>query len=329
MSEEENVSYPTIDPSVFDLIVVGTGLPESIIAANVSVAGKTILHVDANSFYGSSFSSLLLDDITSFLHAQKTLPESTLSHGSDVGGSSNVDGEKDYVIFDPKTKSIYSDIEISSLPEEESVKACSRNFIYGANGELSAVPDSRSAIFKDRRSAEHAEGSDESRRMKDEDLESPFVEFLNKQRLPTKMDFYSRSFSLLLSIINGHRLVYKGVRLASGQEILSQHLVINPSVTGPSPPLSRLPLMCVKVLGPATIYDDILIVVQQCESVVQQWIDCLRHEPIANLLQIPSGISHETSSIHMKLFSQFFPHNLFDQKQAFTSKILNRKKYKY
>ncbi|KAI3853697.1 hypothetical protein MKW98_025214 [Papaver atlanticum] len=36
-------------------------------------------------------------------------------------------------------------------------------------------------------------------------------------------------------------------------------------------------------------YDDILIVVQQCESVFQQWIDCLRHEPIANLLQIPSG----------------------------------------
>ncbi|XP_026450508.1 rab escort protein 1-like [Papaver somniferum] len=34
----------------------------------------------------------------------------------------------------------------------------------------------------------------------------------------------------------------KGVRLASGQEVLSQHLVINPSVTGPSPPfLPRAP----------------------------------------------------------------------------------------
>ncbi|RZC70426.1 hypothetical protein C5167_033596 [Papaver somniferum] len=41
---------------------------------------------------------------------------------------------------------------------------------------------------------------------------------------------------------------------------------------------------CVKI-------DDLLIMVQQWESVVQQWIDCLRHEPIANLLQIPSGVS--------------------------------------
>ncbi|RZC90148.1 hypothetical protein C5167_044777 [Papaver somniferum] len=369
MSEEENFSYPSIDPSVFDLIVVGTGLPESIIAAAASVAGKTVLHVDSNSFYGSSFSSLSLDDVTSFLHAQKIVPESTLSHSPVVNGSSNVDGEKDYVIFDLKTKSIYSDIEISSLPEEESVKACSRkfnldlsgprvmfcadsvvnlllksggkhhvefksidcSFIYGANGELSAVPDSRSAIFKDRSlglteknqlmrffklvqahiegSTEHAEGSDESRRIKNEDLESPFIEFLNKQRLPTKIKsmilyaiamadydqekpelcknllktkdgieslalFHSsigrftnalgamiypiygqgelpQAFcrcaavkgaiyvlrmpvtALLLSKENGD---YKGVRLASGQEILSQHLVINPSVTGPSSP---------------------------------------------------------------------------------------------
>ncbi|KAI3867146.1 hypothetical protein MKX03_008198 [Papaver bracteatum] len=370
MLEEESFSYPSIDPSVFDLIVVGTGLPESVIAAAASVAGKTVLHVDSNSFYGSGFSSFSFDDFTSFLHAQKTPPETTLSHGSVVGGTSNVDGDTDYVIIDLKPKSLYSDIEISSLPEEESVKACSRkfnldisgprvmfcadsvvnlllnsggihhvefksidgSFIYGANGELSAVPDSRSAIFKDRSlglteknqlmrffklvqahiegSTEHAEGSDESRRIKDEDLESPFIEFLNKQRLPTKIKsmilyaiamadydqekpelcknllktkdgieslalFHSsigrftnalgamiypiygqgelpQAFcrcaavkgaiyvlrmpvtALLLSKENGD---YKGVRLASGQEILSQHLVINPSVTCPSPPL--------------------------------------------------------------------------------------------
>ncbi|KAI3933891.1 hypothetical protein MKX01_028217 [Papaver californicum] len=370
MSEEENAIYPVIDPSVFDLIVVGTGLPESIIAAAASVAGKTVLHVDSNSFYGSHFSSLSLDDFTSFLHAQKTQPETTLPHSSVVNRSSNVDGDKDYLIIDLKPKSLYSDIEISSLPEEESVKSCSRKFnldlsgprvmfcadsvvnlllnsganhhvefksidgslIYGANGELSSVPDSRSAIFKDRSlglteknqlmrffklvqahiegSTENAEDNDGSRRIKDEDLESPFTEFLNKQRLPPKIKsiilyaiamadydqekpefckyllktkdgieslalFHSsvgrftnalgamiypiygqgelpQAFcrcaavkgalyvlhmpvtALLLSKDNGD---CKGVRLASGQEILSQHLVINPSVTGPSPPL--------------------------------------------------------------------------------------------
>ncbi|KAI3914722.1 hypothetical protein MKW98_001958 [Papaver atlanticum] len=329
MSEEDNAIYPSIDPSVFYLIVVGTGLSESIITAAASVAEKTVLH--------------------------KTQPETTLPHSSVVNGSSDVDGDKDYVIIDLKPKSLYSDIEISSLPEEESVKSCSRkfnldlsgprvmfcadsvvnlllnsggkhhiefkgidgSFIYGANGELFAVPDSRSAIFKDRSLGlteknqlmrffklvqahiegltEHAEDGDESRRIRDEDLESPFIEFLNKQRLPSKIKsmilyaiemadydqekpelcknllktkdgietmiypIYGQGelpqafcrcaavkgalyvlrlpvIALLLSKENGD---CKGVRLASGQEMLSQHLVINPSVTGPSPPFQH------------------------------------------------------------------------------------------
>ncbi|KAI3866384.1 hypothetical protein MKX03_029640 [Papaver bracteatum] len=300
MSEEDNAIYPSIDPSVFDLIVVGTGLPESIIAAAASVAEKTVLHVDSNSFYGSHFSSLSLDDFTSFLHAQKTQPETTLPHSSVVNGSN---GDKDYVIIDLKPKSLYSDIKISSLPEEESVKSCSRkfnldlsgprvmfcadsvvnlllnsggkhhiefksidgSFIYGANGEFSAVPDSRSCNFQrpeswiDREESvdevffklvqahieeltEHAEDSDESRRIRDEDLESPFIEFLNKQRLPSKiksMILYAIAMAdydqekpelrslckvlrlpviaLLLSKENGD---CKGIRLASGQEML-------------------------------------------------------------------------------------------------------------
>ncbi|KAI3911901.1 hypothetical protein MKW92_039637 [Papaver armeniacum] len=41
---------------------------------------KNCLHVDSNSFYGSHFSSLSLDDFTSFLHAQKTQPGTTLPH---------------------------------------------------------------------------------------------------------------------------------------------------------------------------------------------------------------------------------------------------------
>ncbi|MCI52927.1 rab proteins geranylgeranyltransferase component A 1-like, partial [Trifolium medium] len=50
---EELPSYPPIDPVNFDLIIVGTGLSESVIAAAASAVGKTILHLDPNSFYGS------------------------------------------------------------------------------------------------------------------------------------------------------------------------------------------------------------------------------------------------------------------------------------
>ncbi|KAI3914730.1 hypothetical protein MKW98_001966 [Papaver atlanticum] len=417
MSEEENTIYPSIDPSVFDLIVVGTGLPESIIAAAASVAGKTVLHVDSNSFYGSHFSSLSLDDFTSFLCAQKTQSETTLPHSSVFNGNSNVDvdGGKDYVIIDMKSKSLYSDIEISSLPEEErprvmfcadsvvnlllnsggkhhiEFKGIDGSFIYGANGELPAVPDSRSAIFKDwslglteknqlmrffklvqahiEGSTEHAEDGDENRRIRDEDLESPFIEFLNKQRLPSKIKsmilyaiamadydqekpelcknllktkdgieslalFHSsvgrytnalgamiypvygqgelpQAFcrcaavkgalyvlrlpviALLLSKENGD---CKGVRLASGQEILSQHLVVNPSVTGPSPPFlpqaPNLPEECAEscqgiCIIRGSIKSDLsnLLVIFPPRSLCSEQVSSIR------VLQLGSGLS--------------------------------------
>jgi hypothetical protein len=52
MSEDAS-SYPPIELSNFDLIVLGTGLPESMIAAATSANNKTVLHLDPNPFYGS------------------------------------------------------------------------------------------------------------------------------------------------------------------------------------------------------------------------------------------------------------------------------------
>ncbi|GMY35209.1 rab escort protein 1-like isoform X2 [Fagus crenata] len=55
MSEDAS-SYPPIEPSNFDLIVLGTGLLESMIAAATSTNNKTVLHLDPNPFYGSQIS---------------------------------------------------------------------------------------------------------------------------------------------------------------------------------------------------------------------------------------------------------------------------------
>lgn len=40
----------------FDVVIVGTGLSESIAAAAFSRIGKTVLHVDRNGYYGSEVS---------------------------------------------------------------------------------------------------------------------------------------------------------------------------------------------------------------------------------------------------------------------------------
>lgn len=53
-------------PSEFDLIVVGTGLSESIVAAAASRIGKTVLHLDTNEFYGGYWSSFNLDSLRNY-----------------------------------------------------------------------------------------------------------------------------------------------------------------------------------------------------------------------------------------------------------------------
>lgn len=52
-------------PSEFDLIVVGTGFSESVIAAAASRVGKAVLHVDENEFYGGFWSSFNFDNFVS------------------------------------------------------------------------------------------------------------------------------------------------------------------------------------------------------------------------------------------------------------------------
>ncbi|KAK4886577.1 hypothetical protein RN001_002848 [Aquatica leii] len=50
-------------PSEFDLIVVGTGVIESIVAAAASRIGKRVLHIDSNNYYGGLWASFNLDSI--------------------------------------------------------------------------------------------------------------------------------------------------------------------------------------------------------------------------------------------------------------------------
>ncbi|KAK9050531.1 hypothetical protein SSX86_030502 [Deinandra increscens subsp. villosa] len=235
----ETESYPPIDPTNFDLIVVGTGLPESIIAAAASTAGKSVLHLDPNPHYGSHYSSLTLHDLTSFLNSQSPNPRIN-PHQSTTEASDHATAALDLI-----TRPLYSDVEISSY--DDSVSEHSRKFnldlagprvlfcadlavdlllkstanqyvefknidssyVCDGNGNLMNVPDSKSAVFKDK-TLKYSEknqlnsffklvqghleavksvgtGVDEGKVISEEDLERPFVMFLDKMKLPPKI----------------------------------------------------------------------------------------------------------------------------------------------
>ncbi|KAJ0234155.1 Rab escort protein 1 [Hirschfeldia incana] len=364
--------YPPLDPTTYDLIIVGTGVSESILAASASSSGSSVLHLDPNPFYGSHSASLSLPDLTSFLHSNSLPPPP--SH----------EGPSDFLSVDLVNRSLYSSVEIttfeSSILDEhhsrkfnvdlcgprvlfcadESInlmlksgsnnyvefKSVDASFVGDSKGELRSVPDSRGAIFKDKSltlkeknllmkffklvQAHLAVGSDEAGvEIKEEDMESPFVEFLEKMCLPPKiksiilygiamLDYdqdnvetcgdllktrdgiarlalyitsigrFSNALGALIYPIYGQGELpqafcrraavkgciyvlrmpitallldketggYKGVRLATGQEIFSQKLILDPCITVGSesmPSLTDQQKETVRVLVPKAI----------------------------------------------------------------------------
>ncbi|XWS58836.1 hypothetical protein CRYUN_Cryun08bG0068100 [Craigia yunnanensis] len=341
--------YPPIDPTTFDLIVIGTGLPESIVAAAASTASKSVLHLDPNPFYGSHFSSLSLTDFPSFL----------TSHSLSTSPSPQSNGHHNFTVLDFATRPLYSSLDISSFSPhllhqhsrkfnidvagprvffcaDKSIdlmlksgasqylefKSIDATFLGDDKGNLWSVPDSRAAIFKDKslglmeknqlmRFFKLVQGhlaGEQGIKISEEDLQSPFVDFLNKMGLPPKIKSFilyaiamvdydqedvgvcrdllktkdgidqlalynasvgrfpnalgaliypiygqgelSQAFcrraavkgclyvlrmpvtALLVDKDNG---CYKGVRLASGQDLFSKKLILDPSFTVPLP----------------------------------------------------------------------------------------------
>lgn len=64
-------------PSEFDLVVIGTGFQESIIAAAASRVGKTVLHIDENEYYCGYWASFSLDAFMT--HLEKSGSDESMS----------------------------------------------------------------------------------------------------------------------------------------------------------------------------------------------------------------------------------------------------------
>ncbi|XP_021817452.1 rab escort protein 1-like isoform X1 [Prunus avium] len=322
--------YP-IEPTTYDLIVIGTGLPETVIAAAATAAGKTVLQIDPNDFNGSHFASLPLQQFTSFLNSHFTAKNPTCSgHAHD---------HHDFVALELIPRLLYSDIETTNYAPEipsadkfnidlggprllfhgdkatdfiikSGVDLYVENGIlkfkridgvcvfYESNGKLHIFPYSKGEVFVDeslklveksklrsfiklvqQQDEEWSQIFSETFKISEEDLESPFVDFLDGMQLSAKIksfilyiamvDYDEENFNLevcksnlktragieCLALYDKSRLCgpvtavlmdkdsgkYKGVRLASGQNLFSHQLVLNPAFTVPLAPAPSPP----------------------------------------------------------------------------------------
>ncbi|XP_033743343.1 rab proteins geranylgeranyltransferase component A 2-like [Pecten maximus] len=65
-------------PGDFDVIVLGTGMPESILAAALSRVGQKVLHIDRNEYYSGQWASFNLENIAKW--TKEILGEHDLEH---------------------------------------------------------------------------------------------------------------------------------------------------------------------------------------------------------------------------------------------------------
>uniref|UniRef100_A0A0A9XFE1 Rab proteins geranylgeranyltransferase component A n=1 Tax=Lygus hesperus TaxID=30085 RepID=A0A0A9XFE1_LYGHE len=64
-------------PSSYDVVVVGTGLVESIVAAAAARIGKQVLHIDKNKYYGQHWATFNYDDVQQWVGDLGEVPSPT------------------------------------------------------------------------------------------------------------------------------------------------------------------------------------------------------------------------------------------------------------
>ena len=64
---EQAATY-ALDMTRADVVVVGTGLAESVIAASAAAAGRSVVHVDRNTHYGGPYATFTLTELEALVH---------------------------------------------------------------------------------------------------------------------------------------------------------------------------------------------------------------------------------------------------------------------
>ncbi|XP_060791781.1 rab proteins geranylgeranyltransferase component A 1 isoform X2 [Neoarius graeffei] len=104
-------------PSEFDVIILGTGLTESVIAAACSRVGQRVLHLDRRNYYAGNWASFTFNGLLSWIEEYKIQRE-TPSTKSEQGWNDQIKDEEE-VVFLSSVDSSISNLEVFSYASKE------------------------------------------------------------------------------------------------------------------------------------------------------------------------------------------------------------------
>ncbi|KAF8803723.1 FAD/NAD(P)-binding domain-containing protein [Phlegmacium glaucopus] len=142
-----------MDENSFDVIIFGTGLVESIIAAALSKAGYKTAHIDTNSFYGGDEATLSLEELVQWLDKTAESTHST-SRIQQVSRSAHVPSQsRQYSIclqpsLIPSTGPLIASLVASGVAKYSGFRLLDCVGIHDPTGRVKQVPGSKGDIFK-------------------------------------------------------------------------------------------------------------------------------------------------------------------------------------
>uniref|UniRef100_A0A673BVT5 Rab proteins geranylgeranyltransferase component A n=1 Tax=Sphaeramia orbicularis TaxID=375764 RepID=A0A673BVT5_9TELE len=103
-------------PSEFDVIILGTGLCESVVAAACSRVGQRVLHLDRQSYYASNWASFTFNGLLTWIQEQQA--ESQPDEVQDWSGQ--VEEGEDLIYLSQSDSSSISNLQVFSKEQEKS-----------------------------------------------------------------------------------------------------------------------------------------------------------------------------------------------------------------
>ncbi|KAJ3852938.1 FAD/NAD-P-binding domain-containing protein [Lentinula lateritia] len=141
------------DEGAFDVIVIGTGLTESITAAALAKAGFKVAHLDENVYYGGDEASLSLDEYIDWATQSKTSTQ--FSSFSSLSPSDTLPNSRQYSIslspsVIPATGPLISSLVASGVSRYGGFRLVEHVAVYSSHHKVKTVPGSKEDIFKDK-----------------------------------------------------------------------------------------------------------------------------------------------------------------------------------
>ncbi|KAJ6465081.1 GDP dissociation inhibitor-domain-containing protein [Mycena vitilis] len=173
------------DEGAFDVIILGTGLTESIAAAALSKAGFKVAHIDRNPYYGGDEASLSFEELVQWQNAH--CPGSSRS-------ADTIEQARAYSIslspsLIPSTGPLIDALVASGVARYGGFRLVERVFVYEPAGTVKPVPGSKEDVFKNKeislldkrrlmRFLMFAAGEFEDKKELEGHMDTPFPEYL-------------------------------------------------------------------------------------------------------------------------------------------------------